>query len=492
MCQIDPFTLPCCRRVYVEVSRLPSCPNSWPDRKCPPELCIQVRGFEAENKELGTCWRCLADQNGTSGYNREVTRPRIDRASLVLGLEDIGVTGRRRKTEGDGECWFCGARGVCENCGSRDNLGEGGDEKPDFFGFKRPRDAGKVKKTKVMRKRAKFSRDVLQQDFKPPARISQYPDPDLTASSQSQQSYPQANNVMPQANDQATRMLNNEVAHFNQDFSGGPADDSSYSRLLPTAGSPFDDTSEKQQTLTGPWQAISYPQNNAASGFASTANEQFCRGHGGSNHYPTQQPNGQLEFYGSQSLQAQQYHPNEYAGYDIQNTMPHAQVPLSQQHEQQRSPRPTNEAAGLSRPSHMNINSSRYLNPPRYHATGYAEFPDIGPTFQASQAQPSPGIESSPVNDFRRLMPQQKNIYNRPFAPNIDPALQNTQHHQQQIAAEETSDNISDQHQLNNNESQSDSISRYHENGQNDQDFESSNMYPAVSNERPEIFDQHS
>lgn len=120
MCQVIPFTLPCCRRVYVSVSRLPSCPASWPKSKCPPELCIQVRGVEPEERSTGECWRCKAEAAGKSGFDKDMLRPGIDKAYIVLGLEELGIVGRRRVVEEGGHCWFCNARGGCGECGARE------------------------------------------------------------------------------------------------------------------------------------------------------------------------------------------------------------------------------------------------------------------------------------------------------------------------------------------------------------------------------------
>lgn len=125
MCQVIPFTLPCCRRVYVSITRLPSCPASWPKLKCPPELCIQVRGIEPEERSTGECWRCKAEATGKFGTDREYLRPAIDKAGVVLGLEELGIGGRRRMVEEGGHCWFCNAKGGCGECGAKEiNLEE--------------------------------------------------------------------------------------------------------------------------------------------------------------------------------------------------------------------------------------------------------------------------------------------------------------------------------------------------------------------------------
>jgi hypothetical protein len=125
MCQVIPFTLPCCRRVYVSISKLPSCPNSWPKAKCPPELCIQVRGIEPEERSTGECWRCRADAAGKSDFEKEKLRPAIDSARVVIGLEELGIGGRRRVVEEGGHCWFCNAKGGCTECGAKEiNLEE--------------------------------------------------------------------------------------------------------------------------------------------------------------------------------------------------------------------------------------------------------------------------------------------------------------------------------------------------------------------------------
>ncbi|KAE8449942.1 hypothetical protein EG329_007081 [Mollisiaceae sp. DMI_Dod_QoI] len=47
-------------------------------------------------------------------------RPGIDKAYIVLGLEELGISGRRRMVEEGGHCWFCGARGGCGECGAKE------------------------------------------------------------------------------------------------------------------------------------------------------------------------------------------------------------------------------------------------------------------------------------------------------------------------------------------------------------------------------------
>lgn len=121
MCQVTPFTLPCCRRIYVSILKLPSCPTTWPKSKCPAELCIQLGGYEAahaQHRELGTCWRCDAHMAGVTGYARERLRPGVDKAFIVPGLEELSPADRRKLAEADGKCWFCGTKG-CDMCGGR-------------------------------------------------------------------------------------------------------------------------------------------------------------------------------------------------------------------------------------------------------------------------------------------------------------------------------------------------------------------------------------
>ena len=126
MCQVTPFTLPCCRRIYVSIARLPSCPETWPKAKCPPELCIQLRGYYAsgaEHKPVGICWRCKAILQDKLGAERERLRPGIDKAFVVPGLVELTPSDRRRLAEAAGECWFCGTRG-CDMCaGKKTTLG---------------------------------------------------------------------------------------------------------------------------------------------------------------------------------------------------------------------------------------------------------------------------------------------------------------------------------------------------------------------------------
>ena len=121
MCQVTPFTLPCCRRIYVEVLRLPSCPDGWPKKKCPKELCLQISGYEpkdVDHRNTGTCWRCVAMLRGKSVQGREELRPVLDKAFIVEGLDEIPMDERRRKMKKAGICWFCGACEGCKSCGS--------------------------------------------------------------------------------------------------------------------------------------------------------------------------------------------------------------------------------------------------------------------------------------------------------------------------------------------------------------------------------------
>jgi hypothetical protein len=176
MCQILPFTLPCCRRIYVEVSKLPSCPDAWPEKKCPPELCIQVRGYETEDRDSGTCWRCQAEIAGVLGEERENLRPEIDSAMIVHGLDEVGVSGRRRMAEEGGKCWYCGAAAGCQYCGGVaievEVVAEQG--RPDGSGEKRPGDAG-GRKDNAMNKRIKVEPRNNNQ-LQTPA--FSYPDPE--------------------------------------------------------------------------------------------------------------------------------------------------------------------------------------------------------------------------------------------------------------------------------------------------------------------------
>jgi len=175
MCQVLPFTLPCCHRIYVEVTKLPSCPDAWPESKCPPELCIQVRGYEAEDRDTGTCWRCQAEIAGVSGEDRENLRPGIDSAMIVQGLDEVGASGRRRMAEESGNCWYCGAKAGCQYCGATIKVEAGaGEEKPERSRKKRRRDDG-GRKENAMNKRVKVEpRDNNQ----PQTSAFSYPDPE--------------------------------------------------------------------------------------------------------------------------------------------------------------------------------------------------------------------------------------------------------------------------------------------------------------------------
>ncbi|KAE9369450.1 hypothetical protein N431DRAFT_48143 [Stipitochalara longipes BDJ] len=181
MCQVLPFTLPCCRRTYVEVSKLPSCPDAWPEKKCPPELCIQVR-YDAEDRDNGTCWRCQANISGILGEARENLRPEIDSAMIVHGLDELGVSGRRKIAEEGGTCWYCGAKAGCQYCAPiKDEFGTE-QEKPDDAGKKRRREVGR-KTDKAISKRIKVeprdtnqppSLDFSHPHLQPPQHLQQW------------------------------------------------------------------------------------------------------------------------------------------------------------------------------------------------------------------------------------------------------------------------------------------------------------------------------
>ncbi|KAF8866065.1 hypothetical protein BDZ45DRAFT_331731 [Acephala macrosclerotiorum] len=198
MCQVIPFTLPCCRRVYVSISRLPSCPASWPKSKCPPELCIQVRGTEPEARPTGVCWRCKAQADGKTGFEKDMLRPGIDKAYIVLGLEELGITGRRRQVEEGGHCWFCNARGGCKECGAdemkpEDQQSRGIREETPSSSKKRHREP-RPEKERAHHKRVKIEKSeagpstprsmistprapISNPAYSPPTNPSSYPEP---------------------------------------------------------------------------------------------------------------------------------------------------------------------------------------------------------------------------------------------------------------------------------------------------------------------------
>jgi len=120
MCLVTPFTLPCCRRIYVLVSQTPGCPEDWPKSKCPAEFCIQVHQYEPESRATGICWRCQADSAGEAGFEREKRRPGIDKATIVAGLEELTAAERKNRVELRGFCWYCGHKGGCYGCASKE------------------------------------------------------------------------------------------------------------------------------------------------------------------------------------------------------------------------------------------------------------------------------------------------------------------------------------------------------------------------------------
>ena len=123
MCQVTPFSLPCCGRIYIHVEKVQGCPDNWPKSKCPPEFCIQISGYEAaqvDQRPSGTCWRCQALAKSKSGRQRENMRPGIDRAHIMPGLEELDARDRRREAEIAGKCWFCGSSAGCTACGPKE------------------------------------------------------------------------------------------------------------------------------------------------------------------------------------------------------------------------------------------------------------------------------------------------------------------------------------------------------------------------------------
>jgi len=146
----------------VQVEKLPSCPDTWPKNKCPPELCIQIGGYEAaraEQRHTGTCWRCQAHVAGKVGQGREAMRPGIDRAELVPGLEELGPSDRRRLAEADGNCWFCGSKRRCEMCVKNMDLDFG----QNTLAEKRCREG----EGKVSRKKPKYETGHVQMSLAP-------------------------------------------------------------------------------------------------------------------------------------------------------------------------------------------------------------------------------------------------------------------------------------------------------------------------------------
>jgi hypothetical protein len=120
MCLVTPFTPPCCRRIHILVSQTPGCPEDWPKSKCPAEFCIQVHQYEPEDRATGICWRCQADNAGEVGLEREKRRPGIDKATIVAGLEELTAAERKNRVELLGYCWYCGHKGGCYGCGSKE------------------------------------------------------------------------------------------------------------------------------------------------------------------------------------------------------------------------------------------------------------------------------------------------------------------------------------------------------------------------------------
>ncbi|CAG8957791.1 hypothetical protein HYFRA_00000129 [Hymenoscyphus fraxineus] len=120
MCLIKPVKYLCCMRVYVEVSKLPSCSPDFPEVKCPPDLCLQVHAFAPENKAPEfECWRCKAKSLDVPLPERERMRPKIDKAIIDLSSLETTIAQRRVAYEDDEQCWFCHSRAGCGTCGAK-------------------------------------------------------------------------------------------------------------------------------------------------------------------------------------------------------------------------------------------------------------------------------------------------------------------------------------------------------------------------------------
>lgn len=347
-------------------------------------------------------------------------RPKIDRASLVLGLEEIGVTGRRRKTERDGECWFCAAKGGCKSCGSKDIVEGEGDEKPDITGFKRIRELGSLKGKEVARKRPKIERQDSYAQI--PTRISHYPDPNV--STQWQQPYPhtQLYNPDPQGRGHTPKVFNQEHESYSQDFG---AEEASYDGLP---------SSETHEGFGTNWQAINSPQSNVP-GASNAATEQYRSSKVSSNEAPFQQfhpvphaasskqielQRGQISRTSNQSRQykvgAPEIKLQEYPSPAQQTPEPYLQ----------HAPRLINyENTGFSQ---TRLNDSRISNPGLNYPDLYGEYPAIQPD-EASKYSNSNNIvqHQTGSDEYQGFMPLQHNSHNYILpASKIDPALQDT------------------------------------------------------------------
>jgi hypothetical protein len=108
---------------------------------------------------------------------------------IVHGLDELGVSGRRRMVEEGGNCWYCGAKA---GCGVAIKAEAGiGEEKTESSRKKRRRDAG-GRKENPTNKRIKVE---PQDNNHPQTRAFSYPDPEQP--SQWQNVFPQSYNNMP-------------------------------------------------------------------------------------------------------------------------------------------------------------------------------------------------------------------------------------------------------------------------------------------------------
>lgn len=90
------------------------------------------------------------------GWERDGMRPVLDKAFVVNGLEEFTIDERRRRVERAGMCWFCGAHGGCENCGTGEGVHGRGSRKEVLTGFKRDRYQADIGRAKGENKRAKL------------------------------------------------------------------------------------------------------------------------------------------------------------------------------------------------------------------------------------------------------------------------------------------------------------------------------------------------
>lgn len=214
-------------------------------------------------------------------------RPGIDKAYIVLGLEELGITGRRRQVEEGGHCWFCNARGGCKECGAdeikpEDQQSRGTREETPSSSKKRHREP-RPEKERAHHKRVKIEKSEASPStprsmfstrgaptsnpaYSPPTDPGSYPDPN-------------------------SPMMWQPPMHFDSHFGIGYSYDASspYQSMATQQQTPPNQSamfyqpglsSWKPNNFNQDWQSTSYNPSPGLAGESSSGNMQYNAGAG--------------------------------------------------------------------------------------------------------------------------------------------------------------------------------------------------------------------